>query len=78
MVLVTVALVIALIVMMIKDYKKFYVYLIAIFGLCCYFVCTYSYMLFQYEFPKIFIWLSALSVPAVLFLAITLRRKNDE
>lgn len=76
MVIVTVALVIALIVMMIKDYKKFYVYLIAIFSLCCYFVCTYSYTLFQYEFPKIYIWLSNLSVPAILFITISLRRNK--
>ncbi len=69
-------LLIALIVMMIKDYKRFYVYLIAIAGLCCYFVCTYSYVLFEYEYSKIYIWLRNLSVPAVLFITIALRRNK--
>ena len=67
---------IALIIMMIKDYKRFYVYLIDIIGLCCYFVCTYGYVVFEYEFSKIYIWLSNLSVPAVLFITIALRRNK--
>ena len=67
---------IALIVMMIKDYKKYYVYLIAIIGLCCYAVCTYGYVVFGQEYPKVFIWLSNLSVPAILFVTIALRRSK--
>ncbi len=74
--LIIIALMIALAVMMIMDYERVYVYLLAIAFLCIQFVCIYPFMFFESDMPKIINWLSWLIPPAVLFIVISLRRKE--
>lgn len=69
---------IALLVMMIKDYRKFYVYLLAIVGIFLQIMLIYPHLFFDKGVPSYLSWICSLIVPIVLFLSICIRRKSDD
>lgn len=68
-------LLIATIVMLVMDYRRFYVYVLAIAGM--FLECIYTYApVYEIELPKFVGLLASLITVAVLFVAIFSRRKH--